>query len=223
MNKKTADLICLLSVIGLGGFMIAWYSGLPDPMPSHWNMKGEVDGYIAKDTGFALLLGLPIFCWVLMKVIPHISPKGFRTDGFTEVLNILQVALVVFMSAIGAAVLLESREGGLDMTNYVLVATGGLLIVIGNYLGKVRKNFFIGIRTPWTLASDEVWSKTHRLGGWCLVFAGAVILLSGIIGVNENIMAFIIVPVVIAPVLYSYLLYRKIEGFSEDTDDSAAH
>ena len=223
MNKKTADLICLMSVVALGAFMIAWYPGLPDPMPSHWNMKGEVDGYIARDPGVALLFGLPVFCWVLMKIIPRISPKGFRTDEFSEVLNILQVALVVFMSGIGVAVLVESREGGLDMTNYVLVATGGLLIVIGNYLGKVRKNFFIGIRTPWTLASDEVWSKTHRLGGWCLVFAGVVILLSGVFGVNENVMAFIIVPTVIAPVLYSYLLYRKIEGFSEDADDPTAH
>ena len=218
MKKLHADLISLASVLGLALLMALWYSELPDPMPSHWNMKGEVDGWMDRETNLALLLGLPLFCWALMKVIPLISPKGFRTDDFSDTINVMQTALVVFLSAIGAAVMLETRNFGLDMTNYVLIAVGGLLIVLGNYLGKVRKNFFIGIRTPWTLASDEVWSKTHRLGGWMFVLAGVVLALSGVFGINEIVMAGTIVLAAVIPIAYSFILYRRIEGFGPDED-----
>ena len=218
MKKLPADLISFAAVLGLGLMMALWYAELPDPMPSHWNMQGEVDGTMGRDMSMVFLLGLPLFCWGLMKIIPLISPKGFRTDEFSETVNVLQVALVVFMSAIGVAVMLESREFGLDMTNYVIVAVGGLLIVLGNYLGKVRKNFFIGIRTPWTLASDEVWSKTHRLGGWMFVIAGIVLTLSGLFGINEIVMASAIVIAAVIPIAYSFILYRRIEGFGPDEE-----
>ena len=218
MKKLPADLISLAAILALAILMGFWYSELPDPMPSHWNAKGEVDGFMDKDKNVALLLGLPLFCWGLMKVIPLISPKGFRTDDFSETVNVLQVALVVFMSLIGVAVMLEARNFGLDMTNYVVVAVGMLLIVLGNYLGKVRKNFFIGIRTPWTLASDEVWSKTHRLGGWMFVLAGIVLALSGVFGINEIVMAGTIIIAAVIPIAYSFILYQRIEGFGPDKE-----
>ncbi len=218
MKKLPADLISLASILGLALLIVLWYSELPDPMPSHWNVKGEVDGTMDKQSNIAMLLGLPVFCWITMKIIPLISPKGFRTDEFSETVNVIQVALVVFMSAIGVAVMLEARNFGLDMTNYVIIAVGGLLIVLGNYLGKVRKNFFIGIRTPWTLASDEVWSKTHRLGGWMFVLAGIILTLSGVFGVNEVVMASTIVIAAVVPIAYSFILYRRIEGFGPDED-----
>ncbi len=221
MKKLPADLISLASVLGLVLLIALWYAELPDPMPSHWNVKGEVDGTMDKNTNIAMLVGLPLFCWGLMKVIPLISPKGFRTDEFSETVNVMQVALVVFMSAIGVAVMLEARNFGLDMTNYVIIAVGGLLIVLGNYLGKVRKNFFIGIRTPWTLASDEVWSKTHRLGGWMFVLAGIILALSGVFGINEAVMASTIVIAAVIPIVYSFILYRRIEGFGPDEDSSS--
>jgi uncharacterized membrane protein len=218
MKKLSADLISLAAVLCLGLLVALWYTELPDPMPSHWNMKGEVDGTMDREANLALLLGLPLFCWGLMKIIPLISPKGFRTETFSETVNVLQVALVIFMSAIGVAVMLEARNFGLDMTNYVLIAVGGLLIVLGNYLGKVRKNFFIGIRTPWTLASDEVWSKTHRLGGWMFVLAGLVLALSGVFGINEIVMAGTIIMAAVIPIVYSFILYQRIEGFGPDED-----
>ena len=218
MKKLPADLISLASVLGLALLMALWYPELPDPMPSHWNTKGEVDGWMDREANLTLLLGIPLFCWALMKIIPLISPKGYRTDEFSDTVNIIQAALVVFSSAIGIAAMLEARNFGLDMTNYVLIAVGALFIVLGNYLGKVRKNFFIGIRTPWTLASDEVWSKTHRLGGWMFVLAGLVLALSGVFGINEFVMASTIVIAAVIPIAYSFILYRRIEGFGPDED-----
>ena len=93
-----------------------------------------------------------------------------------------------------------------------------LFMVIGNFLGKVRKNFFLGIRTPWTLASDEVWAKTHRLGGWCFVLAGAIMIVMAFVGPGMSWLIYLIVAIALAPVVYSYFAYRNIEGFGPDPD-----
>jgi uncharacterized membrane protein len=102
----------------------------------------------------------------------------------------------------------------------VFVAVGLLLMVMGNFLGKVRKNFFLGIRTPWTLASDEVWAKTHRLGGWCFVVAGIFMAIMGVITPPSGMpwVIGIIVAIALIPVVYSYIAYRRIEGFAPDPD-----
>ncbi len=95
-----------------------------------------------------------------------------------------------------------------------------VFIVLGNYLGKVRKNFFIGIRTPWTLASDEVWNRTHRLGGWIFVLIGFFMFLNAFIRFSEGWLIGSIVVVALIPIVYSYVLYRKVEGFEEETPDN---
>ncbi|MEL7298668.1 MAG: SdpI family protein, partial [Pseudomonadota bacterium] len=94
---------------------------------------------------------------------------------------------------------------------------GLLFVVLGNYMGKLRKNFFIGIRTPWTLASDEVWARTHRLGGYLFVAAGIGLMLSAFIGMNAWLITTLALGAGLIPVAYSFLLYRKIEGFDNET------
>jgi len=91
-----------------------------------------------------------------------------------------------------------------------------LLMFVGNYMGKIRKNFFIGIRTPWTLASDEVWAKTHRLGGWCMVAAGLAMAAGAFADVVTDWIVLIVVGIVLIPVVYSYFAYRALEGFGPD-------
>jgi uncharacterized membrane protein len=96
-----------------------------------------------------------------------------------------------------------------------------LFVIIGNYLGKVRKNFFIGIRTPWTLASDEVWNRTHRIGGRLFMLSGVIIWLGALLRLPLSWTVGVAVGLVLIPVVYSYFLYRKIEGFeSDDSDDN---
>ena len=105
-----------------------------------------------------------------------------------------------------------------NISTVVMVAVGLLLMALGNFMGKVRKNFFIGIRTPWTLASDEVWAKTHRLGGWCLVIAGAAMALLAVLAPTVEWIIYIVVAMALIPVVYSYIAYRRIEGFAPDPD-----
>ncbi len=105
-----------------------------------------------------------------------------------------------------------------NVSTIVMVAVGVLFMFIGNFLGKVRKNFFLGIRTPWMLASDEVWAKTHRLAGWCFVIAGAIMAIGSVAGPRMEWVIIAVVTFALIPVVYSYFAYRRIEGFGPDPD-----
>ena len=220
MSTRIANIISIIGIIALGAYVAWMYPGLPDPMPTHWNAAGEVDDYTAKAIGAPLIVGIPVFSFLIFKLIPVISPRGFRTESFTGTLNILMVATVVFGSVIGVGAIRAARDTSIDISNFVFVAVGLLFIVLGNFLGKVRKNFFLGIRTPWTLASDEVWAKTHRLGGWCFVIAGLVMAVMGVLVPASGMEWVIGIVVIIAlvPVVYSFFAYRKIEGFAPDPE-----
>lgn len=216
MTTRNANIISIAGILALGVY-IAWsYAGLPDPLPTHWNAAGQVDDYTAKAVGAPLLVGIPVFVFVVFKLIPVISPRGFRTESFAGVLNILMTASVVFACVIGIGVIRAAQDPSVNMSSFVFVAVGLLLVVLGNFLGKVRKNFFLGIRTPWTLASDEVWAKTHRLGGWCLVVAGIFMAIMGVAAPSVSWTIFVVIALALVPVVYSYFAYRHIEGFGPD-------
>ncbi|MDZ7642846.1 MAG: SdpI family protein [Woeseiaceae bacterium] len=216
MSNKRAELLSwffIIATIGMAGY---FWPMLPDPMPSHWNVQGEVDAWMPKFWGVAVLPIAAIGLYLLFKAIPYISPKGFRTDAFREVLNIFQVTLVAFTALIALLVFLEATGTDVAMEQTVMAATGVLFLIIGNYLGKVRKNFFLGIRTPWTLASDEVWSRTNRVGGYAFMLGGIVMIVGALTDLRPDWIIGVAVVVAVYPVLHSYLLYRRIEGFGKD-------
>ena len=220
MTTRRTNVICLI-FIAITIAVTAWmYPSLPEQIPTHWNFQGEVDDYTPKPWGVMIMPLAAIFIFVMMKLIPVISPQGFRTDQFRNVVNIFTVTLVGFMSGIALLVLLAASGRDVHMNEMVFAGIGLLFIVLGNYLGKVRKNFFIGIRTPWTLASDEVWSRTHRLGGWLFVLIGFFMFLNAFVQLPEAWLIGSIVVVALVPLVYSYILYRKIEGFEDDAAEN---
>lgn len=216
MNAMRANIFCLIFIAIAVAVAAYLYPTLPEQIPTHWNIHGEVDDYMSKPWGVLILPLSAIFIFVLMKVIPVISPRGFRTEQFADVFNILMVALVGFMSGVTLLVLLEASGRNVHINEMIFAGVGLLFIVMGNYLGKVRKNFFIGIRTPWTLASDEVWNRTHRMGGKVFVLIGFFMFLNAFFVLPEGWLAGVIVIAALTPVLYSYILYRRIEGFAPD-------
>jgi uncharacterized membrane protein len=216
MNKTLANILCLIFIAIAGATAAYLYPSLPDQIPTHWNMQGEVDDYMSKPWGVLIMPLAAIFVFVLMKVIPIISPRGFRTEQFADVVNIFMVAMVGFMSGVSLLVLLEASGRNVHINEMIFAGIGLLFIVMGNYLGKVRKNFFLGIRTPWTLASDEVWSRTHRLGGRVFVLIGFFMFVNAFFRFPLSWLLGSIVILALVPVIYSYVLYRKIEGFAPD-------
>ena len=201
----------LLVIVGFAA-AASMYSELPDPMPSHWDMKGQIDGTMPKPWGPYLFPGMMLVVWALFAVLPRISPRGFEMDTFTRAWGILNVTALGFMLFIEILVLRAARDGATLSPRPIIVGIGVLIAVLGNFLGKVTRNFFAGIRTPWTLANEEVWLRTHRLAAKLFVLAGLVVVVAGLAGAT-------LWPLIVAPVaavliagVYSYVVYRRIEG-----------
>ncbi len=222
MNRRVADALSVLLILAAFGVGAWLYPTLPEQIPTHWNARGEVDGWTPKPWGVFVMPLIAIGTLVLMKLIPVISPKGFRTDEFLGVVSLFQLVLVAFECALGVVILLFAAGHEIDVSLFIVVAIGVLFLILGNYLGKVRKNFFIGIRTPWTLASDEVWARTHRLAGWLFAAAGLLMIVGGFTGLPFGVTVGGAVLAGLIPVVYSFLAYRRIEGFGPDgeTGDS---
>ena len=215
MSKDRANLLSYLFIIATVA-VAAWiYPTLPDPMPTHWNIEGEVDQYLPKPWGVIILPASAIFVFIVFRLIPVISPKGFKTGEFADVMNIFQVIMVGFVSLVCILVMLESLGFDVRLNQVIYLAIGALFIVIGSYLRQVRKNFFVGFRTPWTLTNDEVWDKTHRLGGRLLIVIGLVFASGAILPIHPGWLIAIVFTLLLVPVIYSYFLYRQAEGFGE--------
>lgn len=215
MRISRANLLSLALVIGAFVMAAALYNRLPESMPTHWNARGVVDGHTPKPWGPFLLPLVMAGVFLLLVSVPRISPKGFRLDSFQGVFEGIQTAILAFMFLVTVLGMLAGIGVPVPMERVLLSATGLLFAVLGNFMGKFTKNFFCGIRTPWTLASDEVWFRTHRLGGRLFVLAGGVLFVSGLLG-GGPIPALVALGVAVGvPVLYSYILYRRIEGFKD--------
>lgn len=219
MTQRTADRLSLLLIAFSFAFAAIMYPSLPELIPTHWDAAGDADAYTPKPWGAFLLPAIAWLVFVVMKLIPVISPKGFRTDHFMEVVRLFQVVLVAFMAVLTVMTLLYAAGYEINMPRFLSAALGVLFVILGNYLGKVRKNFFIGIRTPWTLASSEVWARTHRLAAWLFTLAGIATLMSAVYlqGLQVAVVSALIAGIV--PVIYSFLLYRRLEGFEPEGED----
>ena len=170
--KRFSDVLGFLLVVAAFAMVGLKYPGLPDPMPTHWNLAGEVNGWMPKFWGAFLIPIVMAAMWLIFLVLPRISPRGFEMEPFLRAWGVLKVTILALMLFIGILVLRAASSGGDLSQTAMFCALGVLFVVIGNLLGKVTRNFFVGIRTPWTLASEEVWYRTHRLAGKLFVAAG---------------------------------------------------
>lgn len=198
----------------LVGFAIAaaMYSSLPDPMASHWDMGGRINRTTPRLWGACFGPVMMLVVWVVLGLVPRISPRGFEMDAFARAWGILCLSALGFMLFIEILVLQAARDWNPLSPRPILVGVGFLIAVVGNFLGKMTRNFFAGIRTPWTLASEEVWHRTHRLAGKLFVLAGLVVAVAGVAGVpGWPLLAVPGVAALIA-VVYSYVVYKRIEG-----------
>ena len=192
--------------------ILAVYSKLPAEVPMHWNIHGEIDRYGSKNELF-LLAGLNIFLGAFMSVIAKIDPKQKNYTKFKETYDWIMICTLGFMTALMAVVLVETMQPGtMDISKAICIMVGGLFIVLGSMMAKIKQNFFTGIKTPWTLSSEAVWDKTQKLGGKCLVLGGILIMGSALLSSGEAAVFIIIlvaVLVTVAPLVMSYIWYRK--------------
>ncbi|NOK32420.1 SdpI family protein [Corallococcus exercitus] len=221
MRISRAHVLSLGFVIAAFAMAIVFYGRLPESIPTHWNAEGVVDGHTPKPWGPFVLPLVMAAVYLVLVAVPRISPKGFSVARFQGVFEGIQATLVAFLFLLNALVLLAGLGVPVPVARVVPAATGLVLVVLGNYMGKFTKNFFCGIRTPWTLASDEVWLRTHRLGGRLFVLAGVIVLVSGLLGGGPVPVLVAVTVAAMTPVVYSYFLYRRLEGFKRGPTDGA--
>ncbi len=212
MTVRTTTILVLLMIIGATVAGLLLWNRLPDQMASHWNINDEVDGYMSKFWGMFMMPLITLGMFALFLVIPAIDPLKANIAKFREAFNLFIVLIVAFMLYIHGLTLAWSLGyTNFRMSTSMLPAMGLLFIFIGYMLRKAKRNFFIGIRTPWTLSSDTVWDKTHQLGSILFIAAGALALVGSIIG-GFTAFLLIFIPLIgstIFLVVYSYVLYQR--------------
>lgn len=201
-----AVLALVLTVVTL-----AVFGRLPEQIPTHWNVHGEVDGWAPRFPGAFLMPAVLLGIWALALVLPRIDPRRAHLEAFRATYWLQMNAVLLFLAAVGAVALAAALGWPIAVGTVVGVGVGVLLIAVGNYLPRVKSNWWMGIRNPWTLSDDEVWRKTHRLGGRLFVLAGGMIVASAFLAPDLQL-AMLLTAVAIAavvPNVYSYLQWRK--------------
>ncbi|MBL8101606.1 MAG: SdpI family protein [Anaerolineales bacterium] len=212
MTTKTTSIIVLtlIAVALIAG--LALWNQLPEQMASHWNANDQVDGTMPKFWGVWMMPLITLGMFALFLVVPNIDPLKANIAQFRETFNVFIALIAAFMLYIHALTLVWSLGyQDFKMSAAMLPFMGILFIAIGFLLRKAKRNFFIGIRTPWTLSSDTVWDKTHQLGSVLFMLSGAFAILGGFFG---GMIAFwlMFVPLIgstIFLVIYSYIVYRQ--------------
>ncbi|NPV57401.1 MAG: SdpI family protein [Anaerolineae bacterium] len=211
MSNRTL-LICLgvLTLILVASSVLA-YPRLPEQVAVHWNARGEADGYDGRFMGVVFLPLLTIAVTLLMLVIPSIDPLRRNIQQFRATFNLFVLVFSLYMTCLHALTIAYNLAGPFNMSRWMVPGFAGLFYFVGELVGKAKRNYMIGIRTPWTLASDAVWEATHRRGGM-LFKAAAVVSLLGFVMPSAAIW-WLLVPVLAVSaytVIYSYLLYRRL-------------
>ena len=208
LSHNWLTLFCMFAPLAVG---FAWYDQLPEEIPSHWNLKGEVDDTMPK---FWALVAMPIvmlFVNGLFWALPILDPSK-KVEQSMKFIRIAQLITNLFTMVIELAIVGAALGYQFDVAAVICYGVLLMFLVLGNYMGKVRPNQFVGIRTPWTLGNDEVWRKTHKLTAW--VWVATSLALIGFRFISNNQVFFLVfIPVILlmtfVPILYSYIIYPK--------------
>ncbi|MBU2509640.1 DUF1648 domain-containing protein [Patescibacteria group bacterium] len=210
---KKINLISLAIVVASFAVAAYFYPQLPDQIASHWHARGEVDGYMGKFWGLFLLPIVSAVMLLIFFVIPKIDPLKKNIEAFRKYYDGFVLLMVLFLTYIFALTLSWNFGARFDMTQMLVPAIGVMFYFIGVVLKHVKRNWFMGIRTPWTLSSDVVWKKTHDLGARLFKISGLIALL-GILFPDYAIWLLLVLVMFssIYTVVYSYLEYKRTKA-----------
>ena len=208
MIKKNLKVLIITSIVILLPILaglILW-DQLPEQIPTHWNAAGEIDGWSSKPFAVFGLPAILLAAQWLCVLGTAADPK--RAAHPQKILHLVLWICPVISILLFALTYVAALGGQVRMEVIMPVFIGLVLAIVGNYLPKCKQNYTIGIKIPWTLNNEENWNKTHRFAGWLWTVCGVVIMLTGFFGVFW-IFFIIVLLMVLAPVLYSYILHRK--------------
>ena len=173
MRKLVAPVLILAAIV----FSIAVWSRLPERMPVHWGLGGQVDRYGSRAQAASFFPSLMLLIWLLLRFLPRIDPRRANYVKFADTYDLLVNSFVALFAVMHVALLGAALGWPVSMERVVPALIGLQFIILGNVLPRARPNWWFGIRTPWTLSNDRVWTRTHRVGGYLLSGAGVVLLI----------------------------------------------
>ena len=197
--------------------IIAWcvaWPYLPEEIPSHINVSGEVDGHMSKMGMMIFDVAIMGFIYALFTLLPKIDPKYANYKKFPKALVIMNGAIIFFLFANNMMTLVNALGYNVPIGIVMNVMLGILFIVLGNYMQQCKPNFFMGIKTPWTLSSEEVWRKTHRLGSKIMMVGGIIIILAAFLPGTWKMISVlgVTILIVVSTMIYSYVAYKMEMG-----------
>jgi uncharacterized membrane protein len=190
----------------------AVYSKLPARIPTHWDIHGEPDGFRARAVGAWIAIGIGAALWIGTRLAVHVLPAWSRRRLAGTPVSATCFLLAAFFAALQIAILHAALTPGFTMSRTIAVLTGTMWMALGQLLPRMRRNPLFGIRTAWTLTSDENWLRTHRMGGYAMSIGGAVALVSGLFAGREALAVALLALIgsALSPVVYSFVLARSL-------------
>jgi uncharacterized membrane protein len=187
------------------------WDSLPENVPVHWNLEGEIDKYGSRATLWMIPILLPLLTYLTFLLAPLMDKKR-QLNKMGGNYNRLKFSVVLFTTVLASYILFAAREQTILVPSMIPGLIGLLFAVLGNYFPVLKQNIYIGIKTPWTLKSEIVWDKTHRMAGRYWFFGGILIVVSSLfLDHSATVTVLLVVTAVIAiiPIGFSYFCYKK--------------
>ena len=210
------EILPIVLIVFAFSFGLLMYPKLPDQIPSHWNIEGEIDNWSAKNFAVFFFPALTLFVYLLMTFIPLIDPFRKNYLKFSRPYFWFRFLFVTFLISLYLYTLGAAFGAELKINYFIIPALAVFYILLGLFMPKIKRNYFVGIRTPWTIHSEQVWDETHRFAGRAFIIAGIASLI-GLFLPEYSFVIFIIaiMSAVIMSATYSYFVFRRMGGFKK--------
>ena len=210
----------LLVVALAAGFSVWAYPELPAQVATHFDFHGNANGWSSRTVAVVLAPALAIVLALVFTVLPRIDPRGANYAKFGPTYWTIANAALVLVAGIHVFALGKALGWPIDMSRVASLGVGGLLVLLGNLMTRIRPNWFMGIRTPWTLSSDTVWRKTHRFGGVAFVIAGLCIAATALLsaGWALKVAMGVAAAAALSCVVYSYVVWKAEQDTGPQPD-----
>ena len=204
--KKESVISVIISILLFAIVNLLFYKKMPETLPTHWGFNNKIDGYSSKFTALITTPLLLIFLNIFSCFMLDNDPKNKDKNNFVITIGKATIPLVMLITFVISVFYGLGKK--INVMVIISIFVGFLLILIGNYLPKTKRNYTVGIKLPWTLNSDENWNKTHRLGGYTFILGGLFFLLSPFVG-NQYLILITIAVIFFIPMIYSFYLYKN--------------
>ena len=209
--KIKQSVMCQLGLFGLAVLYSLYMAGhMPDTVPTHWNAAGHVDAYGSKWINLLLLPGVLLFMTGLTLALPKLSPQKFEIEPFEQTYSYIMVLVTAMMLCLHIVIVQTSAGAHTDMNTVMFVILFAFFALLGNVMGRIKRNFYMGVRTPWTLADERVWHSTHRFTGRLWLAGGILGAVAALAGAPFWLDLGFLLVVSMLPIGYSYVEYQKL-------------